>query len=141
MPNFNAIFGQFLTRLCLIFMQFLTRFCLIFMQFWANFCLIFIQFLTNFLTYFWPIFNLITYLLGMGLANGGVINENSQSSQHPNNSQSHLECVSSRVLSLNLNPRKGLHYHLPVLFDYFHLSAVSVTVHAALVALHQPYIK
>ena len=52
-----------------------------------------------------------------------------------------VECVSARVLSLNLSPRRGLHYHLPVLFDYFHLSAVSLTIHAALVALHQPYIK
>ncbi|KAF0310899.1 Protein FAM135B [Amphibalanus amphitrite] len=34
----------------------------------------------------------------------------------------------------------GLHYHLPVLFDYFHLAAVSLTFHAALVAVHQPYI-
>ncbi|XP_039755668.1 uncharacterized protein LOC120630490 [Pararge aegeria] len=51
-----------------------------------------------------------------------------------------LTAVSCRVLKLHFQPAQGLHYHLPVLFDYFHLSAVSVTIHASLVALHQPYI-
>lgn len=49
--------------------------------------------------------------------------------------------VSSRTLQLNFSPVEGLHYHLPVLFDYFHLSAISVTIHAALTALHQPSMK
>ncbi|XP_041987095.1 uncharacterized protein LOC121738895 isoform X2 [Aricia agestis] len=52
-----------------------------------------------------------------------------------------LTPVSCRVLKLHFQPAQGLHYNLPVLFDYFHLSAVSLTVHASLVALHQPYIK
>ncbi|XP_033320938.2 protein FAM135A isoform X5 [Megalopta genalis] len=52
-----------------------------------------------------------------------------------------MACVSSRALQLNFAPTKGLHYHLPVIFDYFHLAAVSITIHACLVALHQPYIK
>ena len=56
-------------------------------------------------------------------------------------SQSTIECVSSRVLRLNFNPSRGLHYHLPVLFDYFHLAAVSTTIHMVLSSLHQPYIK
>ncbi|XP_050423396.1 protein FAM135A [Adelges cooleyi] len=50
-------------------------------------------------------------------------------------------CVSTRSLQLHVCPSRGLHYHLPVLFDYFHLSAVTLTIHANLVALHQPYIK
>ncbi|KAK9871472.1 hypothetical protein WA026_012846 [Henosepilachna vigintioctopunctata] len=49
--------------------------------------------------------------------------------------------VSSRVLQLNFSPIQGLHYHLPVLFDYFHLSAISLTIHATLTALHQPSLK
>lgn len=49
--------------------------------------------------------------------------------------------VSTRTLQLNFSPLKGLHYHLPVLFDYFHLSAISITIHVTLIALHQPYIK
>ncbi|KAJ2943659.1 hypothetical protein O0L34_g16771 [Tuta absoluta] len=52
-----------------------------------------------------------------------------------------LAPVSCRVLKLHFQPAQGLHYHLPVLFDYFHLAAVSITIHASLVALHQPYIK
>ncbi|XP_053606488.1 uncharacterized protein LOC128672970 isoform X1 [Plodia interpunctella] len=52
-----------------------------------------------------------------------------------------LAPVSCRVLKLHFQPAQGLHYHLPVLFDYFHLSSVSITIHASLVALHQPYIK
>jgi hypothetical protein len=52
-----------------------------------------------------------------------------------------IECVSSRILKLNFSPTRGLHYHLPVLFDYFHLAAVSTTIHMALSSIHQPYIK
>ncbi|XP_047638877.1 protein FAM135B [Phacochoerus africanus] len=48
--------------------------------------------------------------------------------------------ISSRVLGLHFHPRRGLHHQVPVMFDYFHLSVVSVTVHAALVALQQPLI-
>lgn len=57
------------------------------------------------------------------------------------NQQNGTQCVSVRTLRLNFSPTKGLHYHLPVLFDYFHLAAVTITIHATLVALHQPYIK
>lgn len=52
-----------------------------------------------------------------------------------------LSLASSRILQLNFHPGRGLHYHLPVLFDYFHLAAISLGIHASLVALHQPYIK
>ncbi|XP_068189956.1 protein FAM135B [Antennarius striatus] len=48
--------------------------------------------------------------------------------------------ISSRTLSLHLHPRKGLHHHVPVMFDYFHLSVISVSIHASLIALHQPLI-
>ncbi|XP_046807462.1 uncharacterized protein LOC111683124 isoform X1 [Lucilia cuprina] len=58
-----------------------------------------------------------------------------------NGSASNLSLASTRTLQLNFHPGRGLHYHLPVLFDYFHLAAVSVGIHASLVALHQPYIK
>lgn len=49
--------------------------------------------------------------------------------------------ISSRTLGLHFQPRRGLHHHVPVMFDYFHLSVISVTVHAALVALQQPLIR
>ncbi|KAB0406542.1 hypothetical protein E2I00_016125 [Balaenoptera physalus] len=48
--------------------------------------------------------------------------------------------ISSRALGLHFHPRRGLHHQVPVMFDYFHLSVISVTVHAALVALQQPLI-
>ncbi|ELW63471.1 Protein FAM135B [Tupaia chinensis] len=48
--------------------------------------------------------------------------------------------ISSRTLGLHFHPRKGLHHQVPVMFDYFHLSVISVTIHAALVALQQPLI-
>ncbi|XP_065224956.1 protein FAM135A isoform X2 [Planococcus citri] len=52
-----------------------------------------------------------------------------------------IGCVSSRTLHLQFACGKGLHYHLPVIFDYFYLSAITITIHANLIALHQPYIK
>uniref|UniRef100_A0A8D2JJ70 Family with sequence similarity 135 member A n=1 Tax=Sciurus vulgaris TaxID=55149 RepID=A0A8D2JJ70_SCIVU len=51
-----------------------------------------------------------------------------------------LQLISSRTLKLHFNLYRGLHHHINVMFDYFHLSVVSVTVHASLVALHQPLI-
>ncbi|KAL7734728.1 hypothetical protein ACLKA6_011017 [Drosophila palustris] len=56
------------------------------------------------------------------------------------NGTTNLTLASTRNLQLNFHPGRGLHYHLPVLFDYFHLAAISVGIHASLVALHQPYI-
>ncbi|XP_017341428.2 protein FAM135B isoform X2 [Ictalurus punctatus] len=53
---------------------------------------------------------------------------------------SSVPVISSRTLGLHFHPCSGLHHHLPVMFDYFHLSVISVTVHASLVALHQPLI-
>ena len=90
---------------------------------------------------------------GNGLSNSGSSGQSSHNSNTSNNNQSlanggdspsgdaTIECVSSRVLTLQFVPSVGLHYHLPVLFDYFHLSAVSLTVHALLTSIHQPYIK
>ncbi|XP_027457923.1 protein FAM135A isoform X11 [Callorhinus ursinus] len=51
-----------------------------------------------------------------------------------------LQLISSRTLKLHFSLHRGLHHHINVMFDYFHLSVVSVTVHASLVALHQPLI-
>uniref|UniRef100_A0AAR2K7E5 DUF676 domain-containing protein n=1 Tax=Pygocentrus nattereri TaxID=42514 RepID=A0AAR2K7E5_PYGNA len=54
---------------------------------------------------------------------------------------SSVPVISSRTLGLHFHPQNGLHHHLPVMFDYFHLSVISITVHASLVALHQPLIR
>lgn len=53
---------------------------------------------------------------------------------------SSVPVISSRTLGLHFHPQQGLHHHLPVMFDYFHLSVISVSIHASLVALHQPLI-
>ncbi|XP_059838280.1 protein FAM135A isoform X1 [Hypanus sabinus] len=51
-----------------------------------------------------------------------------------------LQLISSRTLKMHFNLHRGLHHHVNVMFDYFHLSVVSITIHASLVALHQPLI-
>ncbi|XP_053142716.1 protein FAM135A isoform X3 [Hemicordylus capensis] len=51
-----------------------------------------------------------------------------------------LQLISSRTLKLHFTLHQGLHHYVNVMFDYFHLSVVSVIVHASLVALHQPLI-
>ena len=40
--------------------------------------------------------------------------------------------VSSRSVVFEIDWRKGLHDHYPVVFNYFHMAAVGVTVHASL---------
>ncbi|CAG2168147.1 unnamed protein product [Oppiella nova] len=51
-----------------------------------------------------------------------------------------IECVSSRQLTLHFDICRGLHYYLPVMFDYFHLSALTLSIHGSLITLCQPYI-
>ena len=53
---------------------------------------------------------------------------------------SSIQNVSRRQLQISFVPSRGLHYHLPVLFDYFHLCCVSLSLHGSLISLHQPYI-
>ncbi|KAG7492984.1 hypothetical protein MATL_G00021300 [Megalops atlanticus] len=53
---------------------------------------------------------------------------------------SSMPVISSRTLRLHFNLYRGVHQHVNVMFDYFHLSVISVTVHGSLVALHQPLI-
>lgn len=77
-----------------------------------------------------------------GLTGGGIsVPTDNATSDNTSVSSVGIECVSSRVLELQFKPKHGLHYHVPILFDYFHLSAVSITVHGTLVSLHQPYIR
>uniref|UniRef100_A0AAR2IX69 DUF676 domain-containing protein n=1 Tax=Pygocentrus nattereri TaxID=42514 RepID=A0AAR2IX69_PYGNA len=53
---------------------------------------------------------------------------------------SSLQSISSRTLRMHFSLHRGIHQHVNVMFDYFHLSVISVTIHASLVALHQPLI-
>lgn len=59
----------------------------------------------------------------------------SKSEEMPD-SPSEFKKVSSRTVSLNIDWRKGLHDYFPVLFGYYHLSAVGLTVHASLFELN-----
>uniref|UniRef100_A0A3B4Y8R1 Family with sequence similarity 135 member A n=1 Tax=Seriola lalandi dorsalis TaxID=1841481 RepID=A0A3B4Y8R1_SERLL len=53
---------------------------------------------------------------------------------------SSLQNISGRTLRLHFSLQRGIHQHINVMFDYFHLSVISVAIHASLVALHQPLI-
>lgn len=44
--------------------------------------------------------------------------------------------VSTRTVGFTVDWRHGLHDHFPVLFDYFHMAAVGLTVHASLLELN-----
>lgn len=54
---------------------------------------------------------------------------------------SSLQSISSRVLRLHFSLQKGIHQQVNIMFDYFHLSVITMTIHASLVALHQPLIR
>ncbi|KAF7656368.1 hypothetical protein LDENG_00042130 [Lucifuga dentata] len=51
-----------------------------------------------------------------------------------------LQNISGRTLRFHFSLQRGIHQYINVMFDYFHLSVISVAVHASLVALHQPLI-
>ncbi|XP_041866375.1 protein FAM135A isoform X2 [Melanotaenia boesemani] len=53
---------------------------------------------------------------------------------------SSLQNISGRTVRLHFSLQRGIHQHINVMFDYFHLSVISVAIHASLVALHQPLI-
>uniref|UniRef100_A0A8D3C2J2 Family with sequence similarity 135 member A n=1 Tax=Scophthalmus maximus TaxID=52904 RepID=A0A8D3C2J2_SCOMX len=53
---------------------------------------------------------------------------------------SSLQNISGRTLRLHFSLQRGIHQHINVMFDYFHLSVISIAIHASLVALHQPLI-
>lgn len=50
-----------------------------------------------------------------------------------------MEKVSSQTLDLNLTFGKSYHSARPLLFDYFHLGALNVTVHSCLTSVRQPW--
>ncbi|KAH8259274.1 hypothetical protein KR026_001549 [Drosophila bipectinata] len=79
--------------------------------------------------------------LWFGEQNGVSNGSSGMGGSYSGATSSTLTLASTRNLQLNFHPGRGLHYHLPVLFDYFHLAAISMGIHASLVALHQPYIK
>ncbi|CAF3536336.1 unnamed protein product [Rotaria sordida] len=51
-----------------------------------------------------------------------------------------MQSLCSRCYKLHFNPRLGVHTHMPILFDYFHLSAITTTIHGSLLCLIPPYV-
>ncbi|CAF4070979.1 unnamed protein product, partial [Rotaria magnacalcarata] len=51
-----------------------------------------------------------------------------------------MQQLCSRCFKLHFDPRCGIHTHVPILFDYFHLSALTTTVHSSLLCLIPPYV-
>jgi hypothetical protein len=51
-----------------------------------------------------------------------------------------MQQLCSRCYKLHFNPRLGIHTHIPILFDYFHLSALITTIHGSLLCLIPPYV-
>ncbi|CAK8694446.1 unnamed protein product [Clavelina lepadiformis] len=51
-----------------------------------------------------------------------------------------FEMISSRTIMLHIEPIQGLHEYTLVVFEYGFMAGIEMTVHASLVALHQPLI-
>ncbi|CAF4394390.1 unnamed protein product, partial [Adineta steineri] len=51
-----------------------------------------------------------------------------------------IQPLCSRNYKLHFKPRLGLPIPVPISFDYFHLSALPVTIHASLRCLIPPYV-
>lgn len=52
-----------------------------------------------------------------------------------------LQQLSTRTVAIHVKHDNGVRHYLPLQFDYFHLSAVLLTVHASLLALHPSFIR
>lgn len=49
-----------------------------------------------------------------------------------------LTSVSTQTLKLHMSCVKGLHHHVPILFDYYHFAVIDTTIHATVTALGLP---
>ena len=49
-----------------------------------------------------------------------------------------MQLLCSRLFKVHFDPRQGIHVQIPVVFDYFHLSAVLATIHCTLLTLLPP---
>lgn len=71
--------------------------------------------------------------------NGSSTNLQSASSNGGNAASSNpLQQLCVRTFKIKFDPRRGIHLQIPVLFDYFHLSAVMMTLHCTLLTLLPP---
>lgn len=70
--------------------------------------------------------------------NGSTNGSNPNNTQNNNNNNNGMQLLCSRLFKVHFDPRQGIHIQLPVIFDYFHLSAVLVTIHCTLLTLLPP---
>lgn len=49
-----------------------------------------------------------------------------------------LTLVSTQILKLHMSCVKGMHHHVPILFDYYHFAVIDTTIHATVTALGLP---
>lgn len=63
---------------------------------------------------------------------------NGGSTTNTSNNNSVLQQLCVRSFKIKFDPRQGIHLQIPVIFDYFHLSAVMLTMHCTLLTLLPP---
>lgn len=60
-----------------------------------------------------------------------------RTSEDPPSCAETLDLISSRTIKVHLDSSHAVHTHIPLLFDYFHLSTLSMTIHGTLLGLHE----
>jgi hypothetical protein len=65
-------------------------------------------------------------------------NTNESNNVSTTDASSGMQQLCARTFKLKFDLRHGLHVQIPVLFDYFHLSSVVVTLHSSLLTLLPP---
>ncbi len=75
-----------------------------------------------------------------GHSSGNFTNLTSTNTSNSNltNSSNGMQLLCSRAFKIHFDPRQGIHLQVPVMFDYFHLSAVLTTIHCTLLTLLPP---
>ena len=71
-------------------------------------------------------------------SNGSTNNLSNNSGGSGATAGNSMQLLCSRTLKIRFDLRKGLHLQVPIIFDYFHLSAVLVTFHCSLLTLLPP---
>ncbi|CAF0926939.1 unnamed protein product [Brachionus calyciflorus] len=81
----------------------------------------------------------LTTLYSSGVQNSKMSPSNSFSNIDSSiNSTNTMQLLCCRTFRIKFDPRQGIHLQIPCVFDYFHLSSVSVTLHCSLLTLLPP---
>jgi len=86
-----------------------------------------------------PLSSLLVSLSSSNMNANGNANSNSPTN-NPNSelNTNGMQQLCCRTFKIKFDPRQGIHLQVPVLFDYFHLSAVLTTIHCSLLTLLPP---